>query len=53
MTLTESTNIYYISVRVACTVRLNIKETSQGNNAFHANFYIVNELKSEIKRSIT
>ena len=53
MTLTESTNICYISDRVACTVKLNIKETFLGNNGFHANVYIVNELQSEIKRSIT
>ena len=27
ITLTESTNISYISDRVACTVKLNMKET--------------------------
>ena len=27
MSLTESANIFYISDRVACTVKLNIKET--------------------------
>ena len=50
MTLTESANICYISDRVACTVKLIIKETFLGNNGFPANIYIVNGLKSEIKR---
>ena len=53
MTLTESTDICYISDRVACTVKLNIKETLLGNNGFPANVYIVNELQSDIKRSVT
>ena len=37
MTLTESTNICYISGIVASTVKLNIKETFLGNNDFSAN----------------
>ena len=53
MTLNESKKICYISDRVACTVKLNIKETFLGNNGFPENVYIVNELQSEIKRSIT
>ena len=53
MTLTESTNICYISDRVACIDKVNMKETFLGNNGFPANIYIVNELQSEIKRSIT
>ena len=53
MTLTESTNICYVSDRVACTVKLNIKDTFLENNGFPENVYIVNELQSEIKRSIT
>ena len=53
MTLTESINICYISDIVACTVKLNIKETFLGNNGFPANVYIVNGLQSEIKRPIT
>ena len=53
MTLTESTNILYISDRVACIVKVNIKETFLGNNGFPANVYIVNGLQSEIKRPIT
>ena len=53
MTLTESTNICYISDRVTCTVKLNIKETFLGSNGFLANVYIVNGLQSEIKRLIT
>ena len=43
MTLTESTKIFYISDRVACTVKLKIKETFLGNNGFPENVYIVNE----------
>ena len=53
MTLTGSTNISYISDRVACTVKLNIKETFLGNNGFPANVYIGNGWQSEIKRPIT
>ena len=53
MTLTESTKICYISNRVVCRVKLNIKDTFLGNNGFLGNVYIVNELQSEIKRSIT
>ena len=53
MTLTESTNICYVSDRVACTVKLNIKDTFLENNGFPENVYIVNELQSEIKRYIT
>ena len=53
MKLTESTNICYTSDRVACTVKLNIKETFLGNNDFPANVCIVNGLQSEIKRPIT
>ena len=53
MTLTESTNICFVSDRVACTVKLNIKENFLGNNVFPANVYIVNGLQSEIKRTIT
>ena len=53
MTLTESTKICYISDRVACTVKLNNEETFLRNNGFPENVYIVNELQSEIKRSIT
>ena len=50
MTLTEPTNIWYISDSVASTVKLNIKESFLGNNRSPANVYIVNGLKSEIKR---
>ena len=53
MTLTESANICFVSDRVACTVKLNIKENFLGNNVFPANVYIVNGLQSEIKRPIT
>ena len=51
MTLTESTNICYTSDTVACTVKLNIKETFLGNNGFPANVYIVNGLQPEIKKT--
>ena len=53
MKLTESTNVCYISDRVACTVKLNTKEIFLGNNGFPANVCIVNGLQSEIKRPIT
>ena len=53
MTLTESTNICYISHIVASTVKLNIKETFVGNIDFPANVYIVNGMQSEIKGPIT
>ena len=53
MALTESTNMCYISDRVSCTVKLNIKETFLRNNGFPADIYIVNGLQSEIKRPIT
>ena len=53
MTLTESTKICYISDTVTCTVKLNIKDAFLGNNSLPENVYIVNELQSEIKRSIT
>ena len=32
--LTESRNICYISDRVACTIKVNIKETFMGNDGF-------------------
>ena len=44
MTLTESTNIFYISDRAASKFKLNIKETFLGNNGFPANVYKVNGL---------
>ena len=53
MALNELTNICYISDTVACTVKLNIKDTFLGNNGLPENVYILNELQSEIKRSIT
>ena len=53
MTLTESTNICFVSDRVACTLKLNIKENFLRNNVFPANIYIVNGLQSEIRRPIT
>ena len=36
--LTESKNIFCISGRVACTIKLNIKETFMGNNGFLQRF---------------
>ena len=53
MKLTESMNISYISYRVACTIKLNIKETFLGNKCFAANVYLVNGLQSENKRPVT
>ena len=34
MKLTESMNICYISDKVACTIKMNIKETFMGNDSF-------------------
>ena len=34
MKLTELMNICYVSVRVSCTIKVNIKETFMGNNPF-------------------
>ena len=34
MKLTESTNIFYISDRVASTIKVNIKENFTGNYGF-------------------
>ena len=34
MILTESINIYYVSVRVARIIKVNIKETFMANNGF-------------------
>ena len=32
--LTELMNICYVSVRVSCAIKVNIKETFMGNNPF-------------------
>ena len=34
MKLTESANICYLSDRVACTMKINVKETFMGNDSF-------------------
>ena len=34
MKLTESTNICYVNDRVACTIKMNVKETFTGNDSF-------------------
>ena len=34
MKLTESTNICCISNKVACTIKVNVKETFMGNDSF-------------------
>ena len=39
MKLTESTNIYYVSDRVAFTVKMNVKETFMGNDSFRKCLY--------------
>ena len=53
MKLTESMNIFCVSLMVACTITLNIKETFLGNKCFVANIYLVNGLQSENKRLTT
>ena len=35
MKLTKSNNICYVSDRVACTIKRNVKETFMGNDSFH------------------
>ena len=50
--LTESMTIFYISYRVACTIKLNIKVTFLGNKCFAANVYLMNRLQSENKKPI-
>ena len=39
MRLTESTNICYVSEMVACTTKMNVKETFMGNDSFLKYFY--------------
>ena len=34
MEVTESTNICYLSERVACTTKMNVKEIFTGNDSF-------------------
>ena len=34
MKLTESMNICYVSDRVACTIKIDVKETFMGNDSF-------------------
>ena len=34
MKVTESTNICYVSDTVACTIKMNVKETFMGNDSF-------------------
>ena len=53
MKLTESINICYISDRVACTIKMNIKEALMGNDGFLQMFSEVNGLQSENNRPIT
>ena len=53
MELTETMNISYISYRVACAVKLNIKEIFLVNKCFAANVYLVHILQSENKIPIT
>ena len=52
MKVTESTNICYVSDTVACTIKMNVKETFIGMVVF-ANGFVVNGLQSENKRPIT
>ena len=39
MKLTESTSICYGSDRVACTIKMNVKETFMGNDSFRKCLY--------------
>ena len=39
MKLTESTSICYASDRVACTIKMNVKETFMVNNSFRECLY--------------
>ena len=39
MKLTESTSICYASDRVACTIKVNVKETFIGNYSFRKCLY--------------
>ena len=39
MKLTESTSICYASDRVACTIKVNVKETFMGNYSFRKCLY--------------
>ena len=48
--LTESKNIFCISGRVACTIKLNTKESFMGNPT---KVYVVNGLQSDNKKPIT
>ena len=50
MKLTESTNIFYVSDTVACTTKMNVKQTFMRNDSF---VFVVNGHQSENKRSIT
>ena len=38
MILTESTNICYVSKAVACTIKMNVKETYMGNGSIRKCF---------------
>ena len=49
MKLTETMNISYISYRVACAVKLNIKEIFLVNKCFAANVYLVHRRSQRIK----
>ena len=39
MKLTELTNICYVSDRVACTIKINVKETFMENDSFFKCLY--------------
>ena len=40
MTLTESTNICYVSETIACTVIMNVNETFMENDSFRKRFCV-------------
>ena len=49
MILTESINIYYVSVRVARIIKVNIKETFMANNGFLEMFILWMDCSQRIK----
>ena len=52
MKLTESMNICYVSLRLSCTIKVNVKETFMGNDPFHkclfGECFVVREGKGRI-----
>ena len=57
MKFAESTNLWYIIIRVTCTIKLNIKETLMGNKGFLqclcSNVHVMKGLQSENSGPVT